>query len=63
VRIVFMGTPRFAVPTLEGLVTSGEDIIAVVSQPDQPAGRGQKVTPSPIKEYALGKWLHVPHPL
>ena len=62
-RIVFMGTPRFAVPTLEGLVTSGENIIAVVSQPDQPAGRGQKVTPSPIKEYALGKGLTVLQPL
>ncbi len=62
-RIVFMGTPRFAVPTLEGLVTSGEDIIAVVSQPDQPAGRGQKVTPPPVKEYALGKGLTVLQPL
>jgi methionyl-tRNA formyltransferase len=58
-----MGTPRFAVPTLEGLVTSGEDIVAVVSQPDQPAGRGQKVTPPPVKEYALGKGLAVLQPL
>jgi methionyl-tRNA formyltransferase len=63
VRIVFMGTPRFAVPTLEGLVTSREDIVAVVSQPDQPAGRGQKVTPPPVKEYALGKGLTVLQPL
>ncbi len=62
-RIVFMGTPRFAVRTLEGLVGSGEDIIAVVSQPDQPAGRGQKVTPPPVKEYALGKGLPVLQPL
>jgi methionyl-tRNA formyltransferase len=58
-----MGTPRFAVPTLEGLVTSGEDIVAVVSQPDQPSGRGQKVTPPPVKEYALGKGLTVLQPL
>lgn len=62
-RIVFMGTPQFAVPTLEGLVRSGQDIIAVVSQPDQPAGRGQQVTPPPVKEYALGKGLTVLQPL
>ena len=48
-KIVFMGTPEFALPTLEKLITSKHSVIAVVTQPDRPKGRGQDLTPSPIK--------------
>jgi len=48
-RIMFMGTPHFAVPTLKTLVREGYDIVSVVTQPDRPKGRGQKLTPSPVK--------------
>ncbi|MFZ4125622.1 MAG: methionyl-tRNA formyltransferase [Rickettsiales bacterium] len=47
-RVVFMGTPQFAVPTLQSLIASEHQVIAVYSQPPRPAGRGQKVTKSPI---------------
>ena len=52
-RIVFMGTPDFAVPSLERLVADGHEIIAVVTQPDRPQSRGMKMTASPVKECAL----------
>jgi methionyl-tRNA formyltransferase len=52
-RIVFMGTPEFAVPSLEILLQNGYPVVAVVTAPDKPAGRGLKVTPSPVKEVAL----------
>ncbi|MGB7340978.1 MAG: methionyl-tRNA formyltransferase [Phototrophicaceae bacterium] len=52
VKVVFMGTPDFSVPTLEALITHHE-VIGVVTQPDRPAGRGGKVKMSPIKELAL----------
>ena len=42
-RVIFMGTPDFAVPTLDALVEAGHDVIAVVAQPDRPKGRGQKM--------------------
>lgn len=58
-RIVFMGTPEFAVPCLAMLVKEGYDVCAVVSQPDRPKGRGQKLTPSPVKEAALSYGLQV----
>ena len=61
-RIVFMGTPQFAVPTLKALVDAGQDILAVVSQPDRPSGRGQAVIPPPVKLFALGKKLTVLQP-
>ena len=48
-RIVFMGTPDFAVPTLESLIQGPDEIIAVVSQPDRPKGRGRKLVPPPVK--------------
>ncbi|RII28830.1 MAG: methionyl-tRNA formyltransferase [Geobacter sp.] len=51
-RIVFMGTPEFACPTLQMLFDRGEDVIAVVTQPDRPKGRGQKLTPPPVKVLA-----------
>ncbi len=52
-RIVFMGTPEFAVPALERLVLAGHDVPLVLTQPDRPKGRGGRLAPSPIKEAAL----------
>jgi methionyl-tRNA formyltransferase len=52
-RIIFMGTPVFAVPVLEGLINSDYEVIAVVSQPDKKVGRKQVLTPTPVKELAL----------
>ncbi len=52
-RILFMGTPEFAVESLKALVESGKNIVAVITAPDKPAGRGQKLKASPVKEYAL----------
>lgn len=52
-RIVFMGTPEFAVPSLKALLGSEHQVIAVVTRPDRPRGRGQQVSPSPIKRVAL----------
>ncbi len=51
-RLIFMGTPRFALPSLEAVLAAGEDVAAVVTQPDKPRGRGRLVTPSPVKELA-----------
>ncbi|MCF8303017.1 MAG: methionyl-tRNA formyltransferase [Bacteroidales bacterium] len=61
-RIVFMGTPEFAVPPLDILVKSGYDIAAVVTAPDKPAGRGQKPVQSAVKKYALKKELYLLQP-
>ncbi len=52
-RIVFAGTPEFAVPALEALLQCGHAVIAVYTQPDRPAGRGRKPQPSPVKDCAL----------
>jgi methionyl-tRNA formyltransferase len=52
-RIVFMGTPEFSVPSLNALISRGDDVAAVVTQPDRERGRGQKVLPSPVKTVAL----------
>ncbi len=52
-RIVFMGTPGFAVPTLEKLLKAGKQVVAVITAPDRPAGRGQKVQHSEVKQCAL----------
>lgn len=60
-RIVFMGSPDFAVPCLETLLATDE-VVAVVCQPDKPAGRGQKLTPPPVKERALAAGLRVMQP-
>ncbi|WP_298440192.1 methionyl-tRNA formyltransferase [Geobacter sp.] len=51
-RIVFMGTPDFACPTLRKLIERGEEVVAVVTQPDRPKGRGQKLVPPPVKVVA-----------
>jgi methionyl-tRNA formyltransferase len=51
-RLIFMGTPAFAVPTLEALIASPHEVVAVYTQPPRPAGRGQKLTPSPVHQLA-----------
>jgi methionyl-tRNA formyltransferase len=61
-RIVFMGTPRAAVPTLQRCVADGHEVVAVWTQPDRPAGRGHRVTFSPVKEFALSHGLSVFQP-
>jgi methionyl-tRNA formyltransferase len=61
-RILFMGTPDFALPTLKALITSGYAIVGVVTQPDRPAGRGRKVQPPPVKSVALAHDLPVFQP-
>ena len=52
-RIVFMGTPEFAVAVLRRLVEDGADIAAVYTQPDKPKNRGMKLVPTPVKEFAV----------
>jgi len=52
-RVVFFGTPEFAVPTLEALLKSPYEVVAVVTQPDRPRGRGHKTTPSPVQTAAV----------
>lgn len=61
-RIVFMGTPDFAVPSLKALIEAGHEIAAVYTQPDKPKGRGHKLLPPPVKELALGYGLPVYQP-
>ena len=61
-RIIFMGTPQFAVPTLEALIHQGHDILAVVTQPDRPKGRGRKLASSAVKESAVAHQLEVLQP-
>lgn len=64
-RVVFMGTPEFAVPSLAALLGAGYDVAAVYTRQDQPAGRGQRLEVSPVKAYALAHGLdvHQPHTL
>lgn len=61
-RIVFMGTPEFAVASLDALVTAGCHIVGVVTAPDKPAGRGMKLMQSDVKKYAVEKGLHILQP-
>lgn len=61
-KIVFLGTPEFAVESLDALVTNGFNIVGVVTMPDKPAGRGHKIYQSPVKEYALEHGLHLMQP-
>lgn len=58
-RLAFMGTPEFAVPSLAELIASGHEIVAVYSQPPRPRGRGQKLTPSPVQAFAEAMGLPV----
>ena len=61
-KLVFCGTPRFAVPTLQALIAAGHEISLVVSQPDKPVGRSQQLTPPPVKETALAAGIEVTQP-
>jgi methionyl-tRNA formyltransferase len=61
-RLVFLGTPLFAVPTLERIVDAGHQVAAVLTQPDRPRGRGQQLAPPPVKEAALRLGLPVYQP-
>jgi methionyl-tRNA formyltransferase len=56
-RIIFMGTPDFAVASLDALIAAGFEIVGVVTAPDKPAGRGQKIHESAVKQYAVPKEL------
>ena len=62
-NIVFMGTPDFAKESLKAIYEAGHNILAVVTNPDKPKGRGMKLIPSPVKEYALEKKLKIYQPL
>ena len=61
-KIVFMGTPDFAKESLEAVYNAGYEILTVVTNPDRPSGRGMKLKPSPVKEFALEKGLNVMQP-
>ena len=61
-RLVFMGTPDFAVPVLEALLTARHQVAAVYTRPDSPAGRGQRLAPPPVKGYAQERGLPVVQP-
>ncbi len=61
-RIIFMGTPEFAVASLDALVQSGYEIVAVVTAPDKPAGRGMQLNESAVKKYARSKDLPLLQP-
>ncbi|MDY6880217.1 MAG: methionyl-tRNA formyltransferase [Desulfatiglans sp.] len=61
-RIVFMGTPDFSVPSLQDLLNEGYDVVAVVTQPDRPKGRGRKVLPSSVKQAAMERDIRVLQP-
>ena len=62
-RIVFMGTPEFSVPSLQALLNSGHRVVGVVTQPDRPKGRGQELTASPIKQLAVQHKIPTLQPL
>ncbi|MFM7627163.1 MAG: methionyl-tRNA formyltransferase, partial [Gammaproteobacteria bacterium] len=61
-RIVFAGTPEFAVPPLAALAASRHEVVGVLTQPDRPAGRGRRVEHGAVKEFALAQGLRVAQP-
>lgn len=61
-RIIYMGTPEFAVPSLQILVENGFNVVAVITAPDKPKGRGQKLATSPVKDYAVSQDIPVLQP-
>jgi methionyl-tRNA formyltransferase len=61
-KLIFLGTPQFAVPTLEAVVAAGHDVAAVLTQPDRPRGRGHETGFPPVKEAALGRGIPVHQP-
>ena len=62
-KIVFMGTPDFALPSLKKIIESKHNLVAVVTAPDKERGRGKQVSPTPIKEYAVNNNLKVLTPV
>jgi len=62
-KVIFMGTPQFAVPTLEGLLERGHAVVAVLTQPDKPAGRGRRLVPSAVKVVAERAGIRVLQPV
>jgi len=61
-RIVYMGTPEFAVEPLQAIINAGYTVLGVITAPDKPAGRGQKILQSPVKEFAVQKGIKVLQP-
>ena len=61
-RLIFMGTPEFAVPSLEALIHSSYQVVAVYTQPDRKAGRGQRAVLSPVKRLASSRGIEVQQP-
>src|SRR6476620_3145427 len=61
-RIIFMGTPEFAVASLAALVKAGYNIVGVITAPDKPAGRGMELQQSAVKKYAVDKKLNILQP-
>jgi len=62
-KIIFAGTPEFAVPSLQALIASGHEVCAVYTQPDRPSGRGRQLHPTPVKAVALAAGIPVFQPL
>jgi methionyl-tRNA formyltransferase len=60
--MIFMGTPDFAVPTLKAIIDAGHQVLAAVTQPDKPKGRGRKTEPSPVKQFAVAHQVEVLQP-
>lgn len=58
-KIIFAGSPEYAVPSLKALLDAGKDVIAVITQPDKPVGRKRILTPTPVKAFAIGRGLPV----
>ena len=61
-RVIFMGTPEFAVATLDAIRKAGHDVVAVVTTPGKPAGRGQHLRSSDVKNYAIAHQIPVLQP-
>ncbi|MDZ7262091.1 MAG: formyltransferase family protein, partial [candidate division KSB1 bacterium] len=61
-KLIFMGTPQFAVPSLDALLNSRPQVVAVVTGPDRPAGRGLQLKPSAVKRFALARGLQIFQP-
>ena len=62
IRIIFMGTPDFAVESLKSLVENGYNVVGVITAPDKPAGRGRQLGESAVKQYAIQQSLHILQP-
>ncbi len=62
-KIVFFGTPEFAVESLDAIVKAGFDVVAAVTMPDKPAGRGHRMYQSPVKEYAVANGIKLLQPV